>query len=108
MDEIKSTEKRIISGLPQRSALSPVIYNISISDIPREEGHTKTYIYADDTAKTTTSRKANQTANYLQQDIEEPEKWVKKWKIGINTENTQATTIGRKTKQDKPARDLIE
>lgn len=51
---ITSTQRRIKAGAPQGSALSPMLYNLYTSDIPKGPRHTKTYIYADDIAKAAT------------------------------------------------------
>lgn len=60
--------------MPQGSALSPILYSIYTSDIPKGSRYTNTYIYTDDTAKVAISKEANKATEYLQQEINALEK----------------------------------
>lgn len=62
----------------QKKDRSKINISIYTSDIPRTTTHTRTRIYADDTAKASTSAKADQAVRY-QLEIEDLEKWTKKW-----------------------------
>lgn len=88
-------------GLPQGSALSPVLYNIYIADIPTDFGEdTKLKLYADDTIIETSDRKIANINKRLKDAAQTIYKYYNKWKIKINTEKTVlACFTYRKTKQ---------
>lgn len=54
------------------------LYNIYTSNVPKGSRHNKIYIYADDTVKPATLKNTDQVTKYLQERINEMEKWTKK------------------------------
>ena len=84
-----SEEKKIISGVPQGSILSPTLFNIMISDIPRVEGVTLSeyaddlLIYAADTDKT-------KVGNMIQKQIDCLFRWTEEWGFTLNPQKTKA------------------
>lgn len=92
-----SEEIRPEAGVPQGSVLSPTLYLIYTSDIPKNRRN-HLAIYADDTAIYTKSKSHRTITQKLQQSITEIEEWLQKWKIKTNPAKTQAILITRKRK----------
>lgn len=90
-------------GVPQGSALSPTLYNIYISDIPRTLAeHTEIKQYADDTVIHTSDRFINKIKKRLQDSAEIIKKYYHKWKIKINEEKTILTCFSNRITKQLP------
>lgn len=88
-------------GVPQGSALSPTLYNLYISDMPRTLAeNTQMKQYADDTVVHTSDRLIKKVNKRLQESAEIITKFYHRWKIKINSDKTILTCFtNRKTKQ---------
>lgn len=88
-------------GVPQGSALSPTLYNLYISDIPKSPAdETKIRQYADDTLIHTSDRFISKINKRLQESATRITKYYHRWKIKINADKTILTCFtNRKTKQ---------
>lgn len=80
-------------------------------DISRQ-GHTKHYVYADDTAKAATSKKADKAGNTFNMESKNWKKQIKKQKIDINwkkiqTRQTKESFNNRKKTKQVEERDKI-
>jgi hypothetical protein len=84
-----STPREIQAGVPQRSFLSPIIYNLYINDAPQTPG-TQLALFADDTCIYATDRKIGFTISKLQPGLMSMEARCKRWNIKINEYKTQA------------------
>ncbi len=78
-----STPRRSSAGVPQGSPLSPILFNIYISDIPTHP-NIHTALFADDTVIFAADQYLNTTRNLIQGHLTTIETWCKKWKIKIN------------------------
>lgn len=81
-----------ISGTPQGSALSPILYNIFTSDILEPTNQEITLeMFADDTAIWISGFNVHAVQFKLQHYISQLEKWFKDWKININATKSSST-----------------
>lgn len=92
-----STTRHSKAGVPQGSPLSPLIYIIYTSDIPKpNSATTHLSIYADDTAIIQTSKSIPFLTSRLKSTYKTTQEWLKKWKIKTNDAKTQLICISRK------------
>lgn len=87
--DTKSSLFEIPYGVPQGGVLSPLLYNLYVSDAPRSPSCIYGF-YADDTAVLSKSRYANEIITNLQQAFESLVDYFKLWKITVNSDKTQA------------------
>ena len=82
-------------GLPQGSAISPLLFLIFIDDIDEQlSQHTSRSLYADDTAAWTTKGKSKAEAQKrMQESINRIAAWSRKWKMTLNESKTEAMVI---------------
>ena len=72
--ETISTTRTISAGVPQGSALGPLLYTLYTADIPQKKGTTLA-TFADDTAILSTD------PDRLQKAVDQVTAWTKRWKI---------------------------
>lgn len=84
-----SSLRQISAGLPQGSPLSPVLFNLYISDYPHLID-SQIALYADDTALFSKHGDIMTARNNLQDDLDIFNKWAKNWRIKMNPYKTQA------------------
>ena len=84
--------KSVLSGVPQRSVLGPILFLVYINDL--EEGVTgKIFKFADDT-KLFTKTKEIGDKKKLQDDIDKLVKWSEKWQMLFNIGKCKYLHIG--------------
>ena len=71
------------NGLPQGSTLSPILFNICISDIPTTVSHQ--YGYADDKALLYSHKCWKKVEETLSRDMEDLGDFLQTWKLKLNT-----------------------
>lgn len=96
-----SCRLQIPYGVPQGSVLSPSLYNIFISDIPRSE-KCKISLYADDTVIFASDRFAKRLVRDMRQYAMRIIRFYRKWKILINTEKTALLFHTRRRRRQLP------
>ena len=84
-----SQTRTIRAGVPQGSALSPLLFNVYFSDIPKL-GDSNLALFADDTAIYTTHADINVAKDNIEADVSCFLKWAHQWRIKINPTKTQA------------------
>ena len=89
------------SGVPQGSALSPLLYILYSADIPSPPRNVYIYQYADDTAFLALGKTIRQINALLQPFLNTFVSWCAKWRLAINPTKTQALVFlppGQRTK----------
>ena len=81
----------VLSGVPQRSVIGPLLFVIYINDLP-EEVHTMVKMFADNT-KLFTDISRDQMAQELQEDIHRLDKWAEKWQLTFNAQQCKVMHI---------------
>lgn len=84
-----SAPRAITAGVPQGAVLSPLLYTVYTNDMPCIQG-VNAALYADDTAYYFRSPNRGFAVRRLQQQLDELEPWLEKWRIQVNGEKSVA------------------
>lgn len=101
----KSPTHNIPFGVPQGAVLSPTLYNIFTHDIPKFID-TNLALFADDTAFYCSSPLVAVITEALKSHASLISDYMKKWKVSINAQKTQAIFITRRVKKELPGRKI--
>ncbi|KAJ8911161.1 hypothetical protein NQ315_013015, partial [Exocentrus adspersus] len=96
----KSTYRDLEAGVPQGTVLSPHLFNIYTSDLPRTD-RTSMSLYADDTVLAAQSTEAAMAGMYLQRATDELEEWCNRWKVAINADKSTGIIFTRRPTQKR-------
>ena len=92
-----------IAGVPQGSVLNPLLFLISINDLPKPHHRQNSKSqFADDTALWAASKNVQFAAKLLQKDLRKRAKWCAKWRIKLNPEKTKVIIFSRSYLAGKP------
>lgn len=81
----------ITAGVFHESILSPTLFNIYVSNMPKSPDDKSTlFLYADDTTIATISIKPVAAACKIQEALDKLEKWYLKWRIKVNSKKSAA------------------
>ena len=94
MDGHLSDPLCVTRGIPQGSALGPLLFLIYINDIPQCLGHTNANMFADDTQIETSWYDINVIAKKLNNDLENVSTWMSANKLTLNRTKTEYVIIG--------------
>ncbi|GBP89456.1 RNA-directed DNA polymerase from mobile element jockey [Eumeta japonica] len=83
----------IRAGVPQGSALSPLLYSVYTNDIPRSSSGVQLALFADDTALYLRGQTERSIYPLLQMAIEELARWFQTWRIEVNAEKSAAISF---------------
>jgi hypothetical protein len=83
INQAVSTNFAIKSGVPQGSAVGPLLYLLYTADLPTDENTTRE-TFADDTVILATHANPGQDTSNLQHHLNLIQAWIHKWKIKIN------------------------
>ena len=83
LNEQNSSWTNINAGVPQGSVLGPVLLLIYINDLSDNLQYNP-QLFADDTSLFSTIKVPKRTANNLNNDLKEINKWVFQWKMSFN------------------------
>ena len=94
-----SSIRPITAGVPQGSALGPVLYSLYINDIPKPVDHRVTNaLYADDTAIMVKSLNVQILGKLLQNHLNLLDEYFLEYGLKVNVDKCQATLFTRKLK----------
>ena len=89
--------RRLRNGVPQGSVLSPMLFNIYISDLPSTTS--RKYGYADDLALLHTDRIWSKVESVLTADMELIADFLEKWRLKLSVAKTTVTAFHLNTKE---------
>ena len=90
-----SEECGINAGVPQGAVLSPLLFNVMMSDMPEVED-VKLFVYADDIAVCSSAKNVQEVKRRVEDYIKKFIKWTDEWGITINTGKTSMQYFTRK------------
>ena len=85
LNGVESDEKCVGAGTPQGSVLSPILFNVMLSDLPEIVG-VEVHTYADDITITCTGSNLQETKKRLQDYLKKLEQWTDDWGLKVNPE----------------------
>lgn len=98
----RSTERILTAGVPQGSLLSPILYCIFASDVPRTEG-TQLAMYADDVCIYSRSWSPEVAADRVQSASEKLFDYFAKWRVKANVDKSTAVLFTRRRRRPPDA-----
>ncbi|GJQ76647.1 hypothetical protein Trydic_g15507 [Trypoxylus dichotomus] len=104
----RSTTRTATAGVPQGSAISPLLFNIYTSDIPTI-AHVNLAMYADDVCIYSRSLNARVIDRRLQTALDTLRDWYTKWRIAVHPQKSTAVLFaigGRRRRKFGNAPDL--
>lgn len=87
LNETSSRYRILNNGLPQGSVLSPLLFNIYLSDLPVIKS--RKFIYADDIVLTFQSKSFESIEENLAFDLEKMNNFFRKWRLCLNPSKTE-------------------
>jgi hypothetical protein len=90
-----STPRKIEAGLPQGSALAPILYSLYINDVPAAPG-SHNPLFVDDTCIYATEKHEHHVLCKVQRRLTAVKSWCERWNIKINEGNIQAIHFSRR------------
>ena len=90
---VTSDPASVISGIPQGSVLGPILFVIYINDLPQSVD-SSSLLFADDT-KIYKRVSSPADALIIQNDINNLEKWSKRWLLEFHPEKCHVLTLGK-------------
>lgn len=96
-----SDPRPVRAGVPQGSVLSPLLFTLYTSDIPRTH-QVEIALFADDTALYTSDRNSNRVCIRLQAALDALGAWFRKWRIEVNPTKSAAVYFSRGNKSPRP------
>ncbi|GJQ70724.1 hypothetical protein Trydic_g657 [Trypoxylus dichotomus] len=89
LDGRRSTTRTATAGVPQGSAILPLLFNIYTSDIPTT-AHVNLAMYADDVCIYSRSLNARVIDRRLQSALDTLRDWYAKWRIAVYPQKSTA------------------
>ncbi|KAF2358030.1 Reverse transcriptase domain [Trinorchestia longiramus] len=90
-----SSVRRASSGVPQGGILSPMLFNLMMSDIPIQTG-VQSCEYTDDLTFFTVHKDLHVATNKLQTQMDSLNKWLQQWGLKINCTKTKTMCFTNK------------
>ena len=100
-----SSKAEVLSGVPQGSVLGPLLFILYINDLPNHV-NSSIQMFADDTKIFTKVDKPEDTTK-LQHNIDELQKWSRKWLLRFNATKCKTMHIGSKNPEVKYTMDGV-
>lgn len=93
-----STSRNIFKGVPQGAVISPLLFNVMMSDIPTPPDSIITLTYADDVLAACHAKNPGDAEAVLQPYLERLSKWGRKWGLQFSAEKSTCITFSRSHK----------
>ena len=90
-EQFKSEIFNLKAGVPQGSCLSPILYCLFVSDVPKPTGNVKLSLFADDLVAW--EKYTNGNRKELQKYLNLVIQWCEKWGLKVNIEKTLHVTF---------------
>ena len=92
-----SNTKEIPTGVPQGSALGPLLFLLYINDLHKSVKHSKTYHFTDDTNIMQSNESLDVLSKNLNKDLKSLSQWLKANKLSLNISKTKLIIFHRNT-----------
>ena len=102
VDELGLSSKvvNLGAGTPQGSCLSPLLYIISVNDLPTGEGRgVSQYQFADDIAVCGSASSEVNAVEKIQRAVDDIEGWCRRWRMKLNGDKSNLVILSRKRKK---------
>ena len=100
VDSSTSQMKTTKRGLPQGSALSPLLFNIMMLDLPYVD-NVEVLDFADEIAITVTAKTIEEAGDSIERAIRALEDWTRQWSLTINPQKTKAMCFTKQKVMDR-------
>lgn len=100
-DDIHSSFRKIMAGVPQGSVLGPTLYLLYTADVPRSPG-VRVATFADDTAVLAAGMNTAIATSNLQSALNQIVDWTKMWRIKLNESKSQHINFTLKKESTLP------
>ena len=88
-------------GVPQGSCLGPLLFLISINDLPLSLKFREVNMYADDTTISYSSDSVTNIYDSVNEDLDHLKNWLESNKLSLNVAKTQSMLIGSRNRLKK-------
>ena len=101
-----STWGLVKGGIPQGSALGPLLFLVYVNDMPSQIRHGKLLQYADDTALICSGINQDIAHQHLSEDLEQLARWIEQSKMRLNADKSSVMWFRPQTLVGAPPPDV--
>ena len=91
-----SEERTTLKGVPQGCVLSPLLFNVMMSDFPQPPTSCQTELFADDIEIHTITKTKPEAESILQPFLYEIEDWAREWRLVFSIGKCASPTFSRR------------